>query len=82
VGEEPNGAWITGWYESGLVAVRLGPADAIRLAGPNDSRPHTMAVSDRAAAGVWYEVPPTATISVDPFSEGIGTSTIRIYSID
>jgi hypothetical protein len=82
MGEEPHSAWITGWYQSGLVAIRPGPADAIRIAGPNDSSPHLLAVSDRVAAGVWYEVPPTATLRVDPISEGIGTSVIRIYKID
>jgi len=82
VGEEPQGDWITGWYQSDLIAVSLNSVDAIRVAGPHDSRPHMLVVADRAAAGVWYEIPPTSSIRVDPISEGIGTSTIRIYSIN
>jgi hypothetical protein len=82
MGEEPHGAWITGWYQSDLVAIRPGPADAVRIVGPNDARPHMLAVAERVAAGVWYEVPPTATFRVDPIAEGIGNSVIRIYAID
>jgi Zn-dependent protease with chaperone function len=82
VSEEPQGEWMTGWYQSGLVAVRLGPIDAIRVAGPHDSRPHMLVASDRAAAGVWYEIPATSTLRVDPISEGLGTSVVRIYSVN
>jgi hypothetical protein len=41
-----------------------------------------LAVSDRAAAGVWHEIPATSGIRVDPIYEGIGTTMIRIYPID
>ena len=82
VSEEPDGPWMTGWYQSGLIAVRLAPADAIRVVGPNDARPHVLAVSERAAAGVWYQIPATSTLRVDPISAGMGTSIIRIYPIN
>ena len=82
VGEDPHGAWITGWYQSGLIAVRLTPVDAIRVVGPDGARPHMLTVSDLVAAGVWYHMPATSSIRIDPISEGMGTSIIRIYSID
>jgi heat shock protein HtpX len=82
VGEAPRGPWITGWYRSDLVAVRLAPAGAIRIAGPDGARAHTLAVSDRAAAGVWFQMPATSTLRVDPISETLGSSVIRIYEID
>lgn len=81
-GDEPSGGWITGWYQSGLIAVRPTPVDAIRVAGPHDTQPHLIAVSDRAAAGVWYEVSPTAALRVDPIAEGMGRSVVRIYPLD
>ncbi len=82
VGEHPRGGWITGWYQSAVVAVRLAPVDAIRVVGPDGARAHMLAVSERAAAGVWYQVPATSSISIDPISGGMGTSIIRIYPID
>ena len=82
VGAEPQGSWITGWYQSSPIAVRLAPVDAIRVAGPHGARAHMLAVSDRAAAGVWYQVPATAGIRIDPIFQGTGTSIIRIYPID
>jgi Zn-dependent protease with chaperone function len=82
VGEDAIGPWINGWYQSELVAVRLDPADAIRVVGPDDSRPHTLALSERAAAGVWYQMPATASLRIDPISAGMGTSLIRIYPIN
>jgi len=82
VGEEPVGPWITGWYQSSSIAVRLAPADAIRVVGPDGSRAPMLAVSDRAAAGVWYQFPATTGIRVDPISEGLGTTLVRIYAID
>ena len=82
VGGEPQGAWITGWHQSGAIAVRLAPVDAIRVDGPDGARAHMLAVSERAAAGVWYQMPATPSIRIDPISGGMGTSLIRIYSID
>jgi hypothetical protein len=82
VGQAPDGPWITGWYQSSLVAVRLAPADAIRVAGPNGAHPHMLAVSDRAAAGVWYQSAAPSTMRIDPTGQGVMTATIRIYSID
>jgi hypothetical protein len=81
-GEEPQGDWITGWYQSGLIAVSLDSVEAIRVAGPNESRPHILAVSDQAAAGVWYESPATSSVRIDPTEEAFGASVIRIYRID
>ena len=82
VGEDPQGTWITGWYQSGLVAVRLAPVDAIRVVGPDGARAHMLAMSERAAAGVWYQTPATSSIRIDPISEGMAMSIIRIYPID
>ena len=79
---EPQGSWITGWYQSDLVALRLAPVDAIRVTGPQGARPHVLSVSDRAAAGVWYESRPSSGIRVEPLGQGMGTSVIRIYSIE
>ena len=62
VGDEPQGSWITGWYESGSVAVRLDPVDAIRVDGPDGARAHMLSASDHAAAGVWYHTRPTPGI--------------------
>jgi len=81
-GEEPQGSWITGWYQSGLVALRLAPVDAIRVAGPNGARAHMLAASDRAAAGVWYQIPAMSGIRVGAIYEQTGASIIRIYAID
>jgi heat shock protein HtpX len=82
VGKEPQDSWITGWYQSSLVAVRLDPVDAIRVAGPNGARAHILAVSDRAAAGVWHEIQRTGNMRVEAIPQATGTSVIRIYSID
>jgi hypothetical protein len=84
VGEEPQGNWITGRYQSSLVAVRLAPADAIRIVGPNGAHAHMLAVSDRMAAGVWYQMqtPASSGIRVEPISQATGTSVIRVYPID
>jgi heat shock protein HtpX len=81
-GRDSQGAWMTGWYQSDLIAVRLAPADAVRVAGPNDARPQLLAVSDRAAAGVWHEIPPSSTLRVEPIQAVTGTAVIRIYSIE
>lgn len=82
VGEVPEGPWITGWHQTSPLAVRLAPADAIRVAGPNGSQPTLFAVSDHVAAGVWFEAAPASTLRVDPIGYGMATSTIRIYPID
>ena len=66
---------------SRLTAVRLAPADAIRVVGPQDARPQLLAVSEHAAAGVWYQVSPTPGLRVEPVSQDMGTSIIRIYSL-
>jgi hypothetical protein len=81
-GDEPQGTWITGWHQMGTVAVRLAPADAIRIVGPDGSRAHVLAASERAAAGVWYQVAATAGLRVDPISGQTGASVVRIYPID
>jgi hypothetical protein len=81
-GDAADGPWMTGWYESSLLAVRFAPADAIRVAGPNGERAHLLAVSERAAAGVWFERAPTTTPQIDAIGQGAMASTIRIYSID
>ena len=65
-GGEPQGAWLTGWYQSSPLAVRIAPVDAIRVAGPDGSEPHLLAVSDRAAAGVWHQVAAASSIQIDP----------------
>jgi hypothetical protein len=82
VGDNPQGAWMTGWHQSGTLAVRLAPVDAIRVVAPDGARAHVLAVSDRAAAGVWYHVPLISSVHIDPMSEGTSTSIIRIYPID
>jgi hypothetical protein len=82
VSEEPQGSWINGWHHSGPVAVRLAPADAIQIVGPDGARAHVLAVSDRAAAGVWYHIAATSSIRVDPISDMTGASIVRIYSIE
>jgi hypothetical protein len=81
-GGEAQGAWLTGWYQSTLVAVRLAPADAIRVAGPGGDRPHMLAASDHAAAGVWYQAPVVSGLGVDATSPRTATSLIRVYAIE
>lgn len=80
-GDEPQGSWSAGWHQSGPVAVRLDPVDAIRIAGPDGAHAHLLSASDRAAAGVWYQAAPTAAMRVEPMDQATGTSTIRIYPI-
>ena len=80
--EEARGTWITGWYRSSPIAVRLGPADAIRIEDPQGDRAHMLSVSDRAAAGVWHQVPATPSTSVQPIYQWTGTSLIRVYELD
>jgi hypothetical protein len=82
VGEEPHGSWLTGWYQSGPVAVRLAPADAVRVVGPDGARAQMLAASDRAVAGVWHQVRPTAGMRVEAIDQMTATSLIRIYRID
>jgi Zn-dependent protease with chaperone function len=82
VGKEPEGAWLTGWYQSSPAAVRISPADAVRVAGPDGARAHILAVSDRVAAGVWHQIPPTSAMRVEPIQQLTGTSVIRIFAID
>jgi len=81
VSDEPQGSWITGWYQSEFVAVRLDPVDAIRIAGPGDARPQRLVASERAAAGVWYQFRPTTVTRVEPTYQAAGTSLIRIYPL-
>ncbi len=81
-GEEPQGSWITGWYQSSPLAVRLAPADAIRVAGPHGEHAHMLAASDRVVAGVWHQVPATSGIRVDPIYRQTATAIIRIYPLD
>jgi hypothetical protein len=81
-GEDRQGAWITGWYQSSPLAIRLARLDAIRVAGPHGVRAHMLAVSDRAAAGVWHQIAATSGIRVDPIYQATGTSLVRIYPID
>jgi hypothetical protein len=81
VGDEPQGSWIAGWHQSGPVAVRLDPVDAIRIAGPDGAHAHLLSASDRAAAGVWYQAATTAGMRVVPMDQATGTSTIRIYPL-
>lgn len=78
---EPQGAWVMGWYQSSPVAVRLAPGDAIRVTDQRGTAAHIMAVSDRSAAGVWYQMPAASGISVDPLYPEMGTSIVRIYPI-
>ncbi len=82
VGEEPQGSWLTGWYQSAPVAVRLTPAGAVRVVGPDGARAHMLAASDRAVAGVWYQARSTAVMRVDAIDQTTTTSLIRIYPID
>jgi heat shock protein HtpX len=81
-GENTQGAWISGWHQSALLAVRLSPLAAVRVVGPDGAAAHVLAVSDRAAAGVWYQAAPTSSLGVEPMYQGIGTSIVRIYAID
>jgi len=81
VSDEPQDSWITGWYQSEFVAVRLDPVDAIRIAGPGDARPQRLVASERAAAGVWYQFRPTTVTRVEPTYQAAGTSLIRIYPL-
>ena len=81
-GGEAQGTWITGWHQSVPLAVRLAPVDAIRIADPQGAHAHMLAVSDRAAAGVWHQMPPVSSLSVDPIYQWTGTSIIRMYPID
>lgn len=81
-GEEARGTWITGWYRSSPIAVRVGPADAIRIEDPQGDRAHMLAVSDRAAAGVWHQMPATPSMTVGPIYQWTGTSLIRVYQLD
>jgi len=57
--------------------VHLAPADAIRVAGPHGAHARRLEVSERAAAGVWYQGPATSTIRVDPIYQSTVASTIR-----
>jgi hypothetical protein len=81
-GKDSQGGWTTGWYQSNLIAVRLEPAAAVRVVGPNDARPQLLALSERAVAAVWHQVAPTSGIRVEPIQEATGTSVIRIYPIE
>jgi heat shock protein HtpX len=81
-GEEPQGGWVTGWYQSDLIAVRTGPVDAIRIDGPDGGGAHILAASEHAAAGVWYQVPAAASSRIAPIDEATGISVIRVYAID
>jgi hypothetical protein len=81
-GDEPQGGWITGWYRGSPVALRLGPADAIRIVGPRGERAQMLAVSDRAAAGVWHQVPIGSGVRVEPIYQTTATAIIRVYAID
>ena len=80
-GDDPQGSWLTGWYQSSLIAVSIDRVDAIRVAGPDGSPAHLLAVSDRAAAAAWSEMPP-ADMGVHAMDATMGRSTIRIYPID
>jgi Zn-dependent protease with chaperone function len=82
VGEQPHGAWIAGWYQSGPIAVRLAPLAAIRVAGRDGVPAHLLAVSDRAAAGVWYQAAPPSSLTVAPMYQETASSRVRIYAID
>jgi Zn-dependent protease with chaperone function len=81
-GNEPHGAWLTGWYQSSPLAVRLAPVDAIRVADQQGTRAHVLAVSDHAAAGVWYQMPATSSMQIAPIYQSTGTSMIRLYQIN
>jgi heat shock protein HtpX len=80
--QDSQSSWLTGWYQSSLIAVRTSAADAIRVAGPDSDYAHILAVSDRAAAGAWYQTPPTSGMRVAALDAMAGTSIIRIYPID
>ena len=82
VGAEPQNAWITGWYQSSPLAVRLAPADAIRVVGPHGEHAHMLAASDHVVAGVWHQMPPVPGLRVDAVYQQSMTSVIRIYPID
>jgi hypothetical protein len=82
VGDEPQNAWITGWYQSSPLAVRLAPADAIRVAGPHGEHAHMLAASDRAVAGIWHQMLPASGLRVDAVDQERFTALIRIYAID
>ena len=62
--------------------MRLAPADAVRVVGPDGGYAHMLAVSERAAAGVWHQVPEAAGLHIEPLNERTGTSIIRVYSIN
>jgi len=79
-GQEAQGAWVTGWYQSSPVAVRVAPADAIRVTDQRGTAAHIMTASDRSAAGVWYQMPATSGMRVDPLYPETGTSLVRIYA--
>jgi len=81
-GEEPQNAWITGWYQSSPLAVRLAPADAIRVAGPHGEHAHMLAASDRVVAGVWHQFSATTGVRVDAAYGQAATAIIRIYPLD
>jgi hypothetical protein len=81
-GEESQGAWVTGWYQSNLIAVRSDPVDAIRIDGPDGAGAHMIAVSENAAAGVWYQVPATRSMRVQAIDDGVGTSLVRVYAVN
>jgi len=76
---DPQGEWLTGWYQSSPIAVRVAPADAIRIADQRGTAAHILTASDRAAAGVWYQMPATSGLRVDPLYPETGTSIVRIY---
>ena len=78
-GHDPQGAWLTGWYQSSPIAVRLAPAGAIRLTDQLGDRAHMLTVSDRSAAGVWHQMTATAGMQVNPLYPDTGTSLVRIY---
>jgi hypothetical protein len=81
-GEDTHGDWITGWHQSALLAVRLSPLAAVRVVGPDGAAAHVLAVSDRVAAGVWYQAAPASSLTVEAMYQGTGSSIVRIYAID
>ena len=82
VGDEPHGSWLTGWYQSGLVAVRLAPAAAVRVAGPDGARAHMLSASDRAVAAVLASIPAGCRHARRTDLSATSTSLIRIYRIE
>jgi hypothetical protein len=78
---ESQGQWISGWYRSALVAVRLAPADAIQVVDPGGGRPHMLIAAAHAAAGVWYRIPVASAMRVDPYGQAT-TCLVRIYAVD